>query len=874
VDIKRFVAAGRKAWDRAADVVLAVGLFAACLALYLRTMAPSIATLFDDSLEFPLVSHRLGIAHPTGYPLYTLLGKLFTLGPWRNVGWSVNLLSVVAGALTVVLVYLIGRKLVRRRWPPLLGAVALAVSPVFWSQSVIAEVYSLNSALVAALLWLALRWARQPLAPVRPFSLLQVVPRRRPMLYLPGQGGWSRMPPVVRRAAHRLHTVYRRLYAAVPPSRRLQLHPRIYALALLFGLGLAHHRSLLMLVPALFIYVLLVEPRVLSRAALLGPEHPDRPRWLQLAGRSIVLLLIAFLVPLLLYLYLPLRGNVGSLDGTYANTWRGFWQWVLASGYSVFLGDNVLARDLDAAFYGRLFWEQFGAIGLALALVGILALAFRRNGQAHRLKALALTGLAFLAYVAFALLYRVPDVEVFFIPAFLIAAVWIGVGLDYAASLLAPRGRSLGVRRLLAVCGALLLLAAVIQPLGIAIRNYPDLDLSQRWAVHDYGLYVLEQPLPADSTIVGLGGEMNLLRYFQDTIGRRSGLETIIADDEAARLDQVRAALDRGRAVYITRPLPGISEEYSLSAVLGTVDVAGDLETLMSVAEPLYDPPQLPNEVNLSPVPGLELLGYGLREHQAHSEAWVRLRLWWRAPEGLEEPFKISARLIDAGGQGLAAGGQVVASVDAEPVAAAYPAPAWRPGEVVADAYEIPLPAGLPPGEYMPLIIVYQPDTGAELGRVELPPVALQGNPARPPRRALEASVRQTAYARFGDVELLGFTPPDPTAVYSPGGTLPLTLLWQARGQPSGDLRVTFWLEGAGAHALGEEPVGGRFPASAWQDGQVVRQWPLLRLPDDTPAGAYRLRMRVTRDGQPVPWGRGLLPLGSDLELGEVWIER
>ena len=867
MDIKRFGAAGRKAWDRVADVVLAAGLFAACLALYLQTLAPSVATLFDDSLEFPLVSYRLGIAHPTGYPLYTLLGKLFTLGPWRNVGWSVNLLSAVAGALTVVLVYLIARDLVRRRWPALLGALALAVSPILWSQSVIAEVYSLNSAFVAALLWLALRWARQPLKPVQPFSLLQVTPQRRPMLYLPRQGGWSRLPAAVRRVAHRLHALYRRFYPAVPAKRRLQPHPRLYALAVLFGLGLAHHRLILGLAPALLLYILLVERKVLSRAALLGPEHPHRPRWLQLAGRPIVLLLVAFLAPLLLYLYLPLRGSVGSLDGTYANTWRGFWQWVLASGYSVFLGDNVLARELDAAFYGRLFWEQFGAVGLALALVGILGLVFRSNGRARRLKALVLTGLAFLAYVAFALLYRVPDVEVFFIPAFLMVAIWIGVGLDYAADLLTPRGRSLGIRRLLAVCGALLLLAALIQPLGIAVRNYPDLDLSQRWAVHDYGLYVLEQPLGAASTIVGLGGEINLLRYFQDTVGRRTDVETIIADDEGARLDQVRAALERGREVYITRPLPGLAEGHSLGAVLGMIDVAGDLETLIRVADPVYDLPQLPRQVNLSLAPGLELLGYGVLEHHGHWEAWARLRLWWRAPDGLEEPFKVSVRLA-------APSGQVVASVDAEPVAAAYPGTAWRPGEVVADAYEIPLPAGLPPGEYTPLVIVYEPGTGAELGRAELAPVALQGNPARPPRRALEAGVGETAYARFGDVELLGFTPPDPAAAYAPGGALPLVLLWQARGQPSGDLQVAFWLDGDGAYALGQEPLGGHFPASAWQDDQVVRQWPVLRLPEDTPVGRYRLKMRLTRDGQPVPWGRGLIPLGSDLTLGEVRIER
>jgi hypothetical protein len=866
VKAKRFVAAARRVWKSMGDGVLVVGLFAASLALYVQTLAPSVAALFDDSLEFPLVSYRLGIAHPTGYPLYTLLGKLFSLMPWHNMAWRVNLLSAVAGALTVALVYLVARQLARRL-PALLGALALAVSPVFWSQAVIAEVYTLAGAFVALLLWLALRWARKPLLPVEPFSLLHVAPEKQYTLFLPGEGIWFRLPPGIRRRAAQLGRVYRKVLPAVPPRRRLRLHPGLYALAALVGLSLTHHRMALLLVPALLVLVLLVEPRVLGRAALLGPEHPGRPRWQQILGRPVALLLLSFLAPLLLYLYLPLRGHVGSLDGAYTNTLGGFFQWVAASGYSVFLGENPLARDLDASFYGGLFWRQFGPVGLALALLGILSLLRRprARGASLRPQALALTALAFLTFVSFGVVYRVPDVEVFFVPAFVVVAVWIGVGLDYAAGLLRPRGPSLALRRLLAAGGLALFLGAIIQPLAIAAHNYPDLDLSRRWIVHDYGEYLLQEPLPPQSTVVGILGEMTLLRYFQDTAGMRPDLETIAADDEALRREKVDAALGGGRAVFITRPLPGLAEEHALDAVTGIIDVGGHLETLIRVGQPSSQASELPRPTDHEPVPGLQLLGYGVRQHGGHWQEWARLRLWWQAPAGLAEPFKVSVRLVDVDGQ-------VVAATDAEPVSGAYPATAWRPGEIVADAYEIPLPAGLPPGDYAPLVIVYDPATGAERGRVELPAVSLQGSGARPPRRALEQSLAQTAYARFGEVELLGFTPPDPGVVYRPGDALPLALLWQALAAPAGDLQVSFWLEAGGLHPLGQAPVGGYFPASAWGQGRVVRQQPVLRVPDVESPGTYRLKMRLTRDGQPVPWGRWLIPLGSDLDLGAVQI--
>jgi hypothetical protein len=212
----------------------------------------------------------------------------------------------------------------------------------------------------------------------------------------------------------------------------------------------------------------------------------------------------------------------------------------------------------------------------------------------------------------------------------------------------------------------------------------------------------------------------------------------------------------------------------------------------------------------------------------------------------------------------------VVAATDAEPVSGAYPALAWRPGEIVADAYEIQLPAGLPPGEYTPLVIVYEPETGAELGRAELGPVRLDGNLARPPRRALEESEGETLCAVFGNLELLGFTAPDQEAAFRPGQSLPLALLWQAREQPAGAWNLALWLEGDSQYLLSEEPLGARYPSDHWLPGQVVRQLAESQVPDGMPPGTYRLKMRVLRDGQPVPWGCWQIPLGSDLDLGPL----
>src|SRR5690349_11953418 len=61
--------------------------------LYWRTLAPSVMP--GDYAEFQMSAAILGIPHPTGYPLYILLGKLFTMLPFGDVAYRVNLSSAV-----------------------------------------------------------------------------------------------------------------------------------------------------------------------------------------------------------------------------------------------------------------------------------------------------------------------------------------------------------------------------------------------------------------------------------------------------------------------------------------------------------------------------------------------------------------------------------------------------------------------------------------------------------------------------------------------------------------------------------------------------------------------------------------------------------
>ncbi len=111
--------------------------------LYRLTLAPTI--LPADAGEFQLVARVLGVAHPPGYPLYTLLGALFARLPLAtDIAARVSLLSAVTGALTLAVVSRTGRRLTGSTWGGLAAALTLGLSTTFWAQSTTANIRSLT----------------------------------------------------------------------------------------------------------------------------------------------------------------------------------------------------------------------------------------------------------------------------------------------------------------------------------------------------------------------------------------------------------------------------------------------------------------------------------------------------------------------------------------------------------------------------------------------------------------------------------------------------------------------------------------------------------------------------------------------------------
>lgn len=132
-------------------------LFILVFGIYLYT-SPRLPTGYADSEELMAAAYTLGISHPPGYPLFVLLGKLFTFIPIGTIAFRFSIFSSFFGSLTVLLVFSIIRKITKKTVASFIGAFSLAFSYVFWLYSITPEVFFLTGFFVALIIFVLISW--------------------------------------------------------------------------------------------------------------------------------------------------------------------------------------------------------------------------------------------------------------------------------------------------------------------------------------------------------------------------------------------------------------------------------------------------------------------------------------------------------------------------------------------------------------------------------------------------------------------------------------------------------------------------------------------------------------------------------------------
>lgn len=110
-----------------------------------------------DVAEFALLAVSGGVAHPPGYPLWTLLARMAGALPFGTPAWRAAIPSAIAGAAAVGVVYGIGLRLTQKVAPSLAAALAFAVAPLAWKMAGVPEVFSLLAVFAAGAVLAAMR---------------------------------------------------------------------------------------------------------------------------------------------------------------------------------------------------------------------------------------------------------------------------------------------------------------------------------------------------------------------------------------------------------------------------------------------------------------------------------------------------------------------------------------------------------------------------------------------------------------------------------------------------------------------------------------------------------------------------------------------
>lgn len=346
--------------------------FLSLMGIYLRTLAPGLtwANGGSDGGDLITAAATGGIAHPTGYPLYLIVARLFQHLPIGSLAFRTNLMSALFSSLAAILVFQVVTRSTDSQkillpWPAgLAAAYAFGLAPLVWSQAVITEVYALQAFLIVLIIYLYT-------IPTSAFGIKSV--------------------------------------------------PLDCWRGLVLGLAVSNHITSLLLVPLAF--VLGSVHRQQNTDEKPPSAHPGF-RGFQFNLSSLGRQVACFGIGLSPYLLLPLRAQAHPpVNWGNPVTLGRFWWLVTGQLYQSYYLQFSLPEAWEKTQAGAaLLLQQFSAAGVLIGLLGLIV-------YGSRSRKLLLTVWIASVYAALTFLYSSPDSGVYLIPAFLCFAIWMGLGI-------------------------------------------------------------------------------------------------------------------------------------------------------------------------------------------------------------------------------------------------------------------------------------------------------------------------------------------------------------------------------------------------------------------------------------------------------------
>ncbi|MBI3946348.1 MAG: DUF2723 domain-containing protein [Armatimonadetes bacterium] len=492
-------------------------LFALSFAFYAATMAPNLMP--GDTGDMVQAAASLREAHPPGYPLYGMIGKLFVALPVGDIPYRMNLMAAFLGGLAVAFVFLAALLLTRHAAAALATALLFGLNYLFWTYFALAETFCLNNFLLALIAFLALLWReRRRQAPGGTVE-------RQTLVLLAFLAGLSLGNH------HTMVLTFPGLLALVAATEQRDPRPA-WRVPLLFAwLALAGALAWV------GIGALIPRPFLLAGAALLVAAFVALADRKALAPARLLALCAWFGLGVVLpYLYLAVAGMVNT-DHYWEDptTLQGLLRLFTRAKYGSFQlapgkGTAVTPSAQALSYFGALAAQYLWA-GFLLGVLGAVLAAFRDRSFLLYAGGGFLFGCTFIlranidpkptAYDAATLerFYQLPNFFFVLFIGFALGAIAESVATAVRRQEAGGRRQEAGGRRQRA--GGLLAACFLTLPLLLGIQNYPKANLRGNWLYPRF-IYNILDTLPPNAILltwtdtVGMGAD-----YLMDVEKRR-----------------------------------------------------------------------------------------------------------------------------------------------------------------------------------------------------------------------------------------------------------------------------------------------------------------------------------------------------------------
>ncbi len=448
--------------------------------VYLQTLAPSAD--FIDAGELATVCTTLGIAHPTGYPLFTLVGWLFAHLPIPgSIIFRLNIMAAFFTAMGAGGVVLLTNELLSY-WMP--ERVKRPAGQKNKAQSIKGKGQGVKGKGKNA--------AAKDLKHSNPETIGSPNPSQNVTLYP--------LPSTLVAAGTGLITAFSATWWAQSCSIEVYpLHLFMVPLVLTFFLRMLRNEETEKLGRdgKLFAVLLALSFTNHMTTILLAPAclymFFARYKFSPLAWKRILRLAPFFIAGLLLYLYMPLRSaQFPLMDWGHTATWGAFLRHVTAKQFQIWMYTGSGAAAKQWSYFWSRVGKEFTIVGALLALPGLWVMF--NSASVRRTHILAFTLLLFFGCLFYSINYDIHDIDSYFLLAFLAVAIWIGAGMQMVSNWMATSFFKQMKKEYVLVGVAVIL--GVIE-IG---ANFSDNNESGNYMVEDYTMNMLRN-LPPNAIV-------------------------------------------------------------------------------------------------------------------------------------------------------------------------------------------------------------------------------------------------------------------------------------------------------------------------------------------------------------------------------------